>query len=323
MKTRTLVNAALFTLHFSLFTLTAGAVSFVYRGAISDDYGLALTPGNDHTVVFRLYRESAGSTADALVTLTNENVAIDAHGAFQRTLDLSAFEDLLGSGALNYVGISVDGSEEIAPRQAMLPHPYANRAKTADRIGAGGAVANVTAGDVECRTLKGGTNVVVAVTDALAVERRDGDDAPLVLDLEAGTLNVRANGGMTVFRDGWRPLDATWWSGNWSSLKRGQAPVNGSLAVGYDGAYFISSLGECAGEDAAAGEYAQLLNVRNTIWRMPGVTFLGRRGDRIDDAYDKIFKPVCVDVGRNTDNLVPPQVKAAYLPYVGDEGGAK
>ena len=323
MKTRTLVNAALFTLHFSLFALTAGAVSFVYRGAISDDYGLALTPGDGHTVVFRLYRESAGSTADALVTLTNGNVTIDAQGAFQQTLDLSSWEGLLGSGALNYVGISVDGSEEIAPRQSILPHPYANRAKTADRIGAGGAVSQVTAGDVDCQTLKGGDGARVTVLEALAVESREDGDGPLALDLKAGALDVRATGGMTVFRDGWRPLDATWWSGSWSSLRRGQPPVSGSLKVEHNGAYFISSLGECAGDDAAAGDYAQLLNVRNTIWRMPGVTFLGRRGDRIDDAYDKIFKPVCVDVGRNTDNVVPPQVKAAYLPYVGDEGGAE
>ena len=316
------MKATLFVLCSSLFALTSGAVSLIYRGVVSDNDGNVLAEGV-HTVVFRLYENSAGTTDDALVTQTHESVAVDAEGAFQRTIDLAGCEGLILSNRLNYVGLSVDGAAEIQPRQRILPQPYANRAAVADRIAAGGTVAHVEAQDLDCRKLVGGIAAEVVVLEELKVGERE-IDAPLRIgELDVRTLTVRATLGMTVFADGWRPLDETWWSGDWSSLKRGKVPTDGTLTVGNAGAYFISSLGESAREEYAAAQYAQLLKTRNTIWRMPGIAFFGRPGDRIDDAFDKIFKSVCVEVGRNTDAPVPPQVKAAYLPYVGQEGGAE
>ena len=316
------MKVTLFALCSSLFALTSGAVSLVYRGVVSDNNGNVLGKGT-HAVVFRLYENSAGTTDDALVTQTNRSVAVDGAGAFQCTIDLAGCEGLILSNRLNYVGLSVDGAPEIQPRQRILPQPYANRTVVADRIAAGGTVTHVEAQNLNCRKLVGGDAAEVFVTEELKVEGREVDAPLRVVELDARTLTVRATLGMTVFADGWRPLDATWWSGDWSSLKRGKAPTDGALTVGNAGAYFISSLGESAREEYAAAQYAQLLNTRNTIWRMPGIAFFGRPGDRIDDAFDKIFKPVCVEVGRNSDALVPPQVKAACLPYVGLEGGAE
>lgn len=316
------MKATLFALCTTFFALTSGAVSLVYRGVVTDNNGKVLGKGS-HTIVFRLYENSAGATNDALVTQTNESVAVDSAGAFQRTIDLAGCEELILSNRLNYVGLSVDGADEIQPRQRILPQPYANRAAVADRIAAGGTVVYVEAQNLNCRKLVGGDAAEVVVSEELKVEGREFDAPLKVGELDARTLTVRATQGMTVFADGWRPLDETWWSDDWGSLKHGKPPADGALTVGNAGAYFISSLGESAREEYAAAQYAQLLKTRNTIWRMPGIAFFGRPGDRIDDAFDKIFKSVCVEVGRNTDAPVPPQVKAACLPYVGQEGDAE
>lgn len=296
----------------------AQAVSLVYRGAVADDEGRPLAQGATN-IVFRLYANAAGPTDDALAVF-DETVTLDGNGAFLLRLDLDEYKSLIASNRLNYVGLTVEGQEEIAPRQAILPQPYANRTETAARIGAGGRIAHVETGDVSCRSLVGNVAAQVTVGERLNVERRD-DGASLRLDLSARALDIRATGGMTVFAGEWRPLDETWWSADWSSLKRGKAPTNDVLTVAHRGAYFISSLGECAGEDEAAAQYAQLQNLRNTLWRMPGVTFFGRKGDRIDGAFGAIFRPVCVEAGRSADSLVPPQVKAACLPYAGQLTG--
>lgn len=294
--------------------MSAQAVSLVYRGTVTDDDGRPLAEGQTN-VVFRLYENALGPTNSALCVL-GKIVTFDRNGAFQQHLDLTPWEALVNSNRLNFVGITLQGRDEITPRQAILPQPYANRTETAGRIGSGGQVAQVVADSICCRSLVGNVAAEVTVGERLAVERRDSDTA-LRLDLSARSLNISATGGMTVFADGWRTLDATWWSSEWSSLKRGKAPTNGVLTVSRQGAYFISSLGECAGEDETVAQYAQLQNLRNTLWRMPGVVFFGRKGDRIENAFEQIFRPVCVEAGRSSDSFVPPQVKAAYLPTVG------
>lgn len=296
-------------------TAAADSVCLVYRSAVADDYGNPLA-ACETNVVFRLYENAAGPTNEAVFASDDVKVKTDAAGVFQHTLNLSGCMDLVRSGRLNYVGVTVAGGEEIAPRQAILPQPYANRAATADRIGPGGQVAHLETGELVCaKRIVGAANVQVTVSECLAFERHD-PDAALPVSLATDSLDITATDGMTVFTDGWKPLDATWWSANWSSLKRGKKPADGALALNRTGAYFFSSLGERAGADESAAQYDELLNLRNTIWRMPGVAFFGRKGDTVGDAFDKIFKPVSVEAGRNTDSFVPPQVRAAYLPTV-------
>ena len=131
--------AALFSVAVALVLATAtghaAPAAFSYQGILRDAGGNI--PGNkNQTVEFKLYTQAEGGTP---VWGRAVSVLLDANGLFNTELSDSAgsaIEGVTGSGLASilaskasstmYIGIKVVGSSgEIAPRQTILPVPYA------------------------------------------------------------------------------------------------------------------------------------------------------------------------------------------------------
>ena len=114
------------------FAATAGA--FSYQGALADASGKALK--GTQTVEFRLYASETGGSAlwgracNVLLDdngLFNTEVA-DASGTALSGVPDAALDSVLSANADKtlFIGLTVVGSSgEIAPRQRLLPVPYA------------------------------------------------------------------------------------------------------------------------------------------------------------------------------------------------------
>lgn len=131
--------AALFSVAVALVLATAtghaAPAAFSYQGILRDAEGNI--PGNKNQAVeFKLYTQAEGGTP---VWGRAVSVLLDANGLFNTELSDSAgsaIEGVTGSGLASilaskasstmYIGIKVVGSSgEIAPRQTILPVPYA------------------------------------------------------------------------------------------------------------------------------------------------------------------------------------------------------
>ena len=122
--------------------LLAGALSaraqgvpdlFNYQGVLRGGSGELLAAGS-YDVGFRLYAVATGGSA---VWGRQYAVLVDSNGLFNVELDDGAGSELIAAATLPatvsghaalYLGLTVQGSTEIAPRQRLLAVPYALRA---------------------------------------------------------------------------------------------------------------------------------------------------------------------------------------------------
>jgi len=117
--------------------LSAGAQgvpdSFNYQGVLRGGSGEYLAAGS-YNVGFRLYPVATGGSAK---WGRQYAVLLDTNGLFNVELDDGAGSELIANSTLTatissnetlYLGLTVEGSTEIAPRQQLLSVPYALRA---------------------------------------------------------------------------------------------------------------------------------------------------------------------------------------------------
>lgn len=112
-----------------------------YQGRLTDDQGQPVTDSN-HTLVFNLYEQASGGTP---IWKETQNVET-SDGVF--SAELGSINDLsaLSFEKTYYLGIEVDGGNELSPRTRLADAPYAIRARSVedaaitDAALAGGAV---------------------------------------------------------------------------------------------------------------------------------------------------------------------------------------
>jgi microcystin-dependent protein len=132
---RTSFAAALLAICATAQMATAAPAAFSYQGVLRDEQGAAL-PSKNQTVEFRLYAQAEGGSpiwGRAVAVLLDDNGLFstelsDAAGSAINGVTGSGLASLLANNAGNalYIGLTVVGtSGEIAPRQTILPVPYA------------------------------------------------------------------------------------------------------------------------------------------------------------------------------------------------------
>ncbi|MBE0644663.1 MAG: tail fiber domain-containing protein [Bacteroidetes bacterium] len=170
-----------FTLHLvigiMLVTVTAGLQAQIpttisFQGVLGNAGGQAVGDGY-YSLTFRLYEQAEGG-----VPLWTENQMLEVKGGIFNAL-LGAVTQLSPPFDKPYwLGISVDGSTELAPRTALASTPYARNALKADM--AGGLAA-------------GATGVVTSV---------NGADGALTLEGGGATTITRNGGKITISSSG-------------------------------------------------------------------------------------------------------------------------
>ncbi|WP_340106230.1 tail fiber domain-containing protein [Rhodohalobacter sp. 8-1] len=98
-----------------------------YQGRLTNSDGSPVVDGN-HTLVFSLYDQESGGTA---LWQETQNIETD-NGVFSSTLGAVNSIDTLTFNRPFYLGIQVDGSEELSPRTMLTTVPYAQRAHSID-----------------------------------------------------------------------------------------------------------------------------------------------------------------------------------------------
>ncbi len=98
-----------------------------YQGRLTDADGNAVSDGN-HTVVFSLYDQESGGTAlwKETQNLETSNGIFSAHLGSVNPIDTLTFNRPF------YLGIQVDGGDELSPRTRLTTVPYARRAHSID-----------------------------------------------------------------------------------------------------------------------------------------------------------------------------------------------
>jgi microcystin-dependent protein len=213
----------------------AADVSFAYQGVLRAEDGGAL-PERNQTVEFRLYDSPDGETA-----LWGRTVAVllDENGLFNAELSDSAGSTapgapgtgLAGVFAANadkslFVGLTVVGtSGEIAPRQKILPVPYAVFAS--DVASASGDFAAAGVLTAASATFSGGVSAAsLDVAGSVAASSLSvTGDATVNGDLQVG-------GAVSGF--GTVPLECIiLWSGSADDIPNGWALCNGQTVNGH------------------------------------------------------------------------------------------
>ena len=254
-QTLSLLAAAL------LAAATARAASITYQGALRNVSGQALT-GNQ-TIEFRLYEQATGGTA---LWGRAYSVLLDTNGLFNTELTDTAGSALSGvstsktldtllaekASSTLYIGVTVDGaSGEIAPRQRILPVPYATFAHNVANASGNFAVAG--------RETAGSLNVTgETATGTLQVNGK----ASVVSDLSVGG-SVSGYGTIPVG-------GVILWSGAANKIPDGWALCNGSngtpdlrnrFVVGAGSTYAVGNTG---GADAVTLSVAQMPSHRHS-----------------------------------------------------------
>ena len=230
-----LVTAAALALALATASASAAPAAFSYQGVLRADDGGPL-PERNQTVEFRLYASPDGANA-----LWGRTVAVllDENGLFNAELSDSAGSTapgapdtgLAGVFAANadkslFIGLKVVGtSGEIAPRQKILPVPYAVFASdVASASGDFAAAGVLTAGSA---TFSGGVSAAsLDVAGAVAASSLSvTGDATVNGDLQVG-------GAVSGF--GTVPLECIiLWSGSESDIPNGWALCNGQTVNGH------------------------------------------------------------------------------------------
>ena len=199
---------------------------FAYQGLLRDAQGNALSPGaRSKTVEFRLYSQASGGEAlwgrSQPVLLDEEGLFVveisDAAGTALADAAGTNLASVLASGAGSslYLGLTVaePDAAEIAPRQRLVPVPFATLAS--DATGASGDFAVAGAATAGGATVSG-------LLDARSLSVSGGATASSV-----------AVAGSIVSGDGTIPLGGIIpWSGETTAVPDGWALCNGQTANG-------------------------------------------------------------------------------------------
>ncbi|MEP7219913.1 MAG: hypothetical protein ABI876_13405, partial [Bacteroidota bacterium] len=119
-----------------------------FQGVLTDPAG-TLVPDGNHSLTLKIYDASAGGN---LLFTESQNVAV-VRGVFNAIIGSNTpIPTSMAFDRAYFLGVTVDGGTELAPRTAMTAVPYALRATTADQAlslaaGASGVVTNVNGGD--------------------------------------------------------------------------------------------------------------------------------------------------------------------------------
>ena len=199
---------------------------FAYQGLLRDAQGHALSPGaRSKTVEFRLYSQASGGEAlwgrAQPVLLDEEGLFVveisDAAGTALADAASTNLASVLasGAGASLYLGLTVvePDAAEIAPRQRLVPVPFATLAS--DATGASGDFAAAGAATAGGATVSG-------LLDARS----------LAVSGDAAAASV-AVAGSVVSGDGTIPIGGIIpWSGSATAVPDGWALCNGQTANG-------------------------------------------------------------------------------------------
>jgi len=101
--------------------------TITYQGRLTDANGNAVVDG-DHTLTFKLYDQATDGSA---LWQETQNLAT-SNGVFTAQLGSVSSMDALLFDKVYYLGVTVDGGSELAPRTALSTVPYAQRAHSVD-----------------------------------------------------------------------------------------------------------------------------------------------------------------------------------------------
>ena len=240
---------------------------FAYQGLLRDAQGNALSPGErSKTVEFRLYSQASGGEPlwgrSQPVLLDEEGLFVveisDAAGTALGDAASTNLASVLASGAGSslYLGLTVaDGPDaaEIAPRQRLVPVPFATIAS--DATGASGDFAVAGAATAGGATVSG-------LLDARSLSVSGGATASSV-----------AVAGSVVSGDGTIPLGGIIpWSGATSAVPDGWALCNGQTVNGRKTPDLRDRFVVGAGGDYQPNATGGVARVTLTVEQMPAHT---------------------------------------------------
>ena len=288
-----LVTALAFVICAAAQMANAAPVAFSYQGVLRDEQGAAL-PSKNQTVQFRLYAQAEGGSpvwGRAVAVLLDDNGLFstelsDAAGSAIPGVNASNLGSVLAAnaGSALYIGLTVVGtSGEIAPRQTILPVPYA-----------------IVAGDVASASGDLPVSGQLSATSAEVSGSLRAGSLDVADGISASTLTVSGNASVggdlsvagSLNGDGAAPVGCIiLWSGSASAIPDGWAlcdgqPHNGRATpdlrnrfiVGAGGAYQV---GDTGGEDKHKLTESEMPSHRHSY------TFTGAdlKGSWDDDNY--------------------------------------
>ncbi|MEZ4960291.1 MAG: hypothetical protein R2830_10790 [Saprospiraceae bacterium] len=184
------------------------------QGTVQNSTGAAVTDGS-YSLTFKLYTQSAGGTA--IWTETQSGIPIQS-GVY--SAELGAVETLnVPFNATYFLGVSVDGGAEMAPRAKLTSAPYALSLRGQENVF--GSTGNVGIGDDTPDTklhVKDGQNAIVRAEApgiaAFELNRTNGTQATIgyvgtdVLQVLHGTgpIEIRSSGNTDVYNNGTKRL---------------------------------------------------------------------------------------------------------------------
>jgi microcystin-dependent protein len=253
-----LVTALLLAICAAAQMAAAAPAAFSYQGVLRDGQGAALATKNQ-TVQFRLYAQGEGGSpiwGRAVAVLLDDNGLFstelsDAAGSAINGVTGSGLASILANNAGNalYIGLTVVGtSGEIAPRQTILPVPYAIVAGDVASVSGDLPVSGqLTASSAEVSgTLRAGS---LDVADGVAASTLTvSGDASVGGDISvAGTLGgygaapigciILWSGSSSAIPDGWALCDGQSHNG------RTTPDLRDRFVVGAGGAYNVGNKG--------------------------------------------------------------------------------
>ncbi len=209
--------------------------SFNYQGVLRGGSGEPLEPPLQRTVEFRLYDSASEGTLlwgrTYMVQLSTNglfNVELSDAGTQLTTLphgtQYESLKDSIASGSEIYLGLTVEGSAEIAPRQKLLAVPFAMmagdvRSTTGDLLVNGtleatkGVHVNGTiSATTSLQVGSGASMATLTATDtgALSVHKLDVTDG-LTVDGSTVVSDMTANGVVSLFSRKKTPFDDPAW----------------------------------------------------------------------------------------------------------------
>ena len=244
--------------------LSAGAQGvpdlFNYQGVLRGGSGELLAAGS-YNVGFKLYSIATGGSA---LWGRQYAVLLDSNGLFNVAMDDGAGTELIANSTLPatisghetlYLGLTVEGSTEIAPRQQLLSVPFALRAGDVKEAAGDFEVAGVLRAN-DGAIVEG----TVQATTSLQVGKTDTGVATLTIDGGALKVDTKFAGHGTV------PIGAILlWSGAVNAIPEGWALCNGQNGTPNLADRFIIGAGNVYAVNASGGA----TNVTLTTANMP------------------------------------------------------
>ncbi|MBR2837951.1 MAG: hypothetical protein IKE55_04150 [Kiritimatiellae bacterium] len=204
------MNRSIAFFAFALSALAAASSSaqgeFTYEGSLKTAQGLPL-PSGTYGAAIRIYDAAAGGS---LLWSGSTALTVDSDGRFAVSVGdascapiqgdapacTSLVDALRAEGVVRwYVGVSVDGEDEIAPRQELVSVPIASRAMTLSF--ARGDLSGEKLSAVEL-TVQGGFSTEGRVVSSGPVESDSGSTAEFLGGLTVSGGDLAVGGGMNV-----------------------------------------------------------------------------------------------------------------------------